>query len=98
MIFSNKKFVMRSFIFILSFLAPLFMYCQDTYIRFENGYGKSKFVGGDESGMVDNKTFNLGLIIEQEVEGNTSLTKIMEGIIMACDIVIWKQVLTIQFI
>ena len=61
---------MRSIVFLLLFLIPLFMYSQDTYIRLENGYGKSKFVGGDESGMVDNKTFNLGVIIEQEVVGN----------------------------
>ena len=46
------------------------VYCQDTFLRFEYGTGKSKFVAGDESGMVDNNTYQLGVIIEHEVAGN----------------------------
>ncbi len=46
------------------------VFSQDSFIRFENNYGHAKFVGGDESGMVDNKTFGLGLIYEHEVYGN----------------------------
>ncbi|MFZ1634516.1 MAG: hypothetical protein WAT43_11625, partial [Chitinophagales bacterium] len=45
------------------------VFSQDSFIRFENNYGHAKFVGGDESGMVDNKTFGLGLIYEHEVYG-----------------------------
>lgn len=46
------------------------LFSQDTFLRFEYSTGKSKFVAGDESGMVDNKTYQLGLIIEHEVAGN----------------------------
>lgn len=60
----------RIFFFLPFFFNHFVGFSQDTYLRFENGYGKSKFVGGDESSMIDNKSFSFGLILEHEVQGN----------------------------
>ena len=63
---------MRKLFFLLLCLASISaMHGQDTFLRFEYGSGNSKFVAGDESGMVDNKTYHLGIILEHEVYGNS---------------------------
>ena len=43
------------------------MHGQDTFLRFEYGSGNSKFVAGDESGMVDNKTYHQKQGLEKEI-------------------------------